>query len=64
MNGINVVSILLWKSSYSYDYYNHNIECKEANKLMPNKNTETEKEEKRRCGRLCPDCPMKNDDEK
>ncbi|VVB56205.1 Uncharacterised protein [uncultured archaeon] len=31
---------------------------------MPNKNIETEKEEKRRCGRLCPDCPMKNDDDK
>jgi len=33
----------------------------EANKLMSNKNNETEKEEERGCGRLCPDCPMKND---
>ena len=31
---------------------------------MPDKNIETEKEEKKRCGRLCPDCPMKNDDDK
>jgi hypothetical protein len=28
---------------------------------MSNKNIETEKEEERGCGRLCPDCPMKND---
>jgi len=28
---------------------------------MSNKNNETEKEEERGCGRLCPDCPMKND---
>ena len=52
---------MLRKSSYPYNYYNYDIRCQEANKLMSNKNTETEKEEERGCGRLCPDCPMKND---
>jgi len=32
----------------------------EANKLMSNKNNETEKEKKEDVT-LCPDCPMKND---
>jgi len=57
------ISILLRKSSYSYNHYHYNINCQEANKRMSKKNTESEKEEERGCGRLCPDCPMKNKDD-
>ena len=54
---------MLQKSSYSYNHYNYDVECQEANKRMSNKNNEIEKEEERGCGRLCPDCPMKNDND-
>ena len=52
---------MLRKSSYPYNHYKYNIKSQQVNKLMSNKNIETEKEEERGCGRLCPDCPMKND---
>ena len=57
-----MVSASLWKSSYPYNHYNNNTMCQEENKRMTKKNPETEKEEERGCGRLCPDCPMKNEE--
>lgn len=38
------------------------MKIKEEKHAMINDNIDNEKEEERGCRRLCPDCPMKNDE--